>query len=264
MMRGSAISAISAAAGVIVLAVAATASAATVTYTSREVPKTVDDGQTVTSNVTIPSGRTAAIDVDVVGFNLTSPAGSGDRMLLLRAPNGGTAGIAGSCDTLAYTGMIVDDEAPSGFACQPPGGSSMRPAGPPLSSLDGPASGNWTMTFGDPGGLPAADPGTLTSWSVRVTHAPFLFAVRARGQELRRKLKLSATCNAKCTITSSGDVKTRRLAQAQNVSSKFKLPLKPDAFERLDDGGGTARFTLVAKDGYGDRFTQKVKLRFPD
>jgi cell division septation protein DedD len=262
-MRGTT-TAISAATGVIVLSLAASAPAATVTYTSGDVPKTVDDGQSVTSSVTVPSGRTAAIDVDVVGLNVLSPTGSGDRNLLLRAPNGGTAGIVpGSCDTIADTGMIVDDEAPSAFSCQPPALSSMRPGGTPLSSLDGPSAGTWTMTFGDAGGPPAADPGTLSTWSVRVTHAPFLFTVLAKGQELRPKIKVRATCNAKCSIKSSGDVKARKVKLAQNVSSKLRLPLKPEAFSRLAAGGGTARFTLLAKDGYGDRFTQNVKITFP-
>jgi hypothetical protein len=262
-MRGIT-TAISAATGVIVLSLAASASAATVIYTSSDVPKAVDDAQSATSGVTIPPGRTAAVDVDVVGLNLASPAGSGDRTLLLRGPNGGTAGIvAGPCDTIADTGMIVDDEAPAAFSCQPPALSSMRPGGAPLSSLDGPSSGTWTMTFGDSGGAPAADPGSLTTWSMRVTHAPFLLTVLAKGQELLPKLRLRATCNAKCLITSSGDVKARKIKLAQNVSSKLRLPLKPEAFARLAASGGAARFTLLAKDGYGDRFTQKVKIRFP-
>jgi hypothetical protein len=260
-MRGI-LAAISAAAVAIALSLAASASAATVAYISGDVPKTVGDGQTVTSSVTVPSGRTPATDVNVVGFNLSSPSASGDRMLTLRSPNGGTAGIIGGCDTIADTGVTVDDEAASAFSCTPTDGATIRPAGPPLSALVGAASGTWTMTFSDPGSGLTAGSGSLSSWALRITHAPFVFTVNAKGQPLRGKIKLSATCNAKCTITSRGDVKRRKLVQAQNVNSKLKLPLKAGAFERLADGG-IARFTLIAKDGYGDVSTQKVKIRFP-
>jgi hypothetical protein len=259
-MRGI-LAAISAAAAAIALSSAASASAATVAYVSRDVPKTFGDGQTVVSTVTVPSGRTPATDVNLIGFNVSSPSGSGDRSIALRGPSGGTAGVIGGCDTIADTGVTVDDEAASAFSCTPGDGATFRPAGPPLSALAGAASGTWTMTLSDSGGL-AAGPGTLSSWALRITHAPFVFTVDAKGQPLRGKIKLRATCNAKCTISSTGDVKRRKLVQAQNVNVKFKLPLKPSAFERLEDGG-TARFTLVAKDGYGDVSTQKVKIRFP-
>jgi hypothetical protein len=262
-MRGRIFSASSAAAVVIVVSLAASASAATVAYVSSDVPKTVDDGQTATSSVTVPAGRTPATDVNVVGFNLSSPSASSDRTLTLRAPNGGTAGIVGGCNTISDTGVTVDDEAPTAFSCAPASDSTIRPAGPPLSALAGAASGTWTMTFSDPGSVLAAGPGSLSSWALRITHAPFEFIVGAKGQELRPKVKVRATCNAKCSIKSSGDVKARKLKLAQNVSSKLTLPLKPEAFARLAAGGGVARFTLLAKDGYGDRFTQKVKIRFP-
>lgn len=262
-MRGPrTFSAIWAATGVIVLSLVASASAATVAYVSRDLPKSVGDGQTATSSVTVPAGRTPATDVNVVGFNLSSPSSSGDRTLALRGPNGGTSGIIGGCDTISDSGVTVDDEAPSAFSCQPPSGASMRPAGTSLSALDGAGSGTWTMTLSDPGSLIATGPATLSSWALRITHAPFEFTVKGKGQPLRTKIKLSSTCNAKCTITSSGDLKKRKLVQAQNVNSKLKLPLKAGAFERLEDGG-IARFTLVASDGYGDLSTQKVKIRFP-
>jgi hypothetical protein len=260
-MRGI-LAAFPTAAAAISLSLAASASGATVAYVSSGVPKSVGDGQTITSTVTVPSGRTPATDVNVVGFSASSPSASGDRALTLRNPSGGTAGIIGGCDTISDSGVTVDDEAASAFSCTPADGATIRPAGPPLSALDGAASGTWTMSLVDPGGGLAAGTGTLFSWALRITHAPFVFTIDAKGQPLRTKIKLGATCNAKCTIRSSGDLKKRKLVQAQNVSSKFKLPLRANAFERLEDGG-TARFSLVAKDGYGDVSTQKVKLRFP-
>jgi hypothetical protein len=67
------------------------------------------------------------------------------------------------------------------------------------------------------------------------------------------------------SIVAVAGVALAAVAQAATVVySGFKLPLKRNAFERLDEEGGVAKLRLVADDGYGDLFTQKVKLRFPD
>jgi hypothetical protein len=55
-----------------------------------------------------------------------------------------------------------------------------------------------------------------------------------------------------------------RWRRLRRWSTRFKLPLRRNAFERLDEEGGVAKLRLVADGGYGDLFTQKVKRRFPD
>jgi hypothetical protein len=258
--------AISAATGAIVLSFVASASAATVVYTSGDVPKTFDDDQIVASNLNVPSGRTPAAEVEVVSAQVSTPVGSVDRAVLLRAPNGQVATLVPSgCDSFSLNANF-DEQAGgpfnTGTDCNAPAGTTFKPT-TPFAPLLGPSGGTWALLASDPGNLQSADPGQISAWSLRVTHAPFVFTVTAKAQPLRKKVKLSASCNTKCTITSSGDVKTRQLVQAQGVNAKFKLPLKKRAFERLDDDGGKAKFTLVASNGYGDVSTQKVKIRFP-
>jgi hypothetical protein len=265
-MRGI-LSAISAATGAVVLSAAASASAATVVYTSGDVPKAFDDSQTVSSNVTVPSGRTPAIDVDAVAVQVSTPIGSGDRAVFLRGPNGQLATLVPSgCNSFALN-VNFDEQTGGGpfdpgADCNPPGGTTFRPT-TPFGPLLTPSAGVWALVASDPGNLLPAGPGEISGWSLRVTHAPFVFSVQAQKQTLRKKVRLSATCNTKCTITSSGDVKIRQLVQAQDVNVKFKLPLKKKVFQRLEDDGGKAKFTLVADNGYGDVSSQKVRIRFP-
>lgn len=267
-MRGARIfSAISAATGVIVLALAASASAATVTYrndTTQFNPLTSSPG---VSTITVPGGRTPVAKIELPGVRLSanSPDGS-DAVLALTGPQGTTPPfdlVSGACNLYSPNAPIDFTDSATNTVGTPNCSGGLKPEDARTLALfnGGPSSGTWTATITDSNsgnGLTFA----FLGWGLRITHAPFIFTVRVPKQGLHKKVRLSASCNAKCTITSSGDVKARRLVQAQNVNSKFKLPLKGRAFNRLDEEGGKAKFTLVADDGYGDLFTQKVKIRF--
>jgi len=267
-MRGArTFSAISTATGVIVLSLVASASAATVTYrndTTQFNPLTSSPG---VSTIRVPAGRTPVAKIELPGARLSanSPNGS-DAGLTLTGPQGTTPPfdlVSGACDLYSPNAPIDFTDSATNTVGTPNCSGGLKPEDARTLALfnGGPSSGTWTATVTDNNtgnGLTFA----FLGWGLRITHAPFGFTVRARKQKLHKKLRLSASCNAKCTITSSGDVKTRQLVQAQNVNAKFKLPLKGKAFNRLEDGG-KAKLTLVADDGYGDLFTQRVKIRFP-
>jgi hypothetical protein len=266
-MRGIRIfSAISVATGVIVLSLVATASAATVHYRNdTTVFDPVNFFTPGVSQVTVPAGRTPVARLEVPGVKLaaTNPDGD-DADLTLVGPAGPTPAfdlLSDACNTYnSASAMDFTDSAANtvGFGnCS----GALKPEDPrTLAIFNGAASsGTWTATITDDTNAANTDV-SFFGWGLKITHAPFEFAVKANKQELKKKLRLSASCNAKCTIQSSGDVKARTLSQAQNVNSKFKLPLKRAAFNRLEDGG-KAKLTLVANDGYGDIFTQKVKIK---
>jgi hypothetical protein len=269
MREARVFSAISVVIGVIILSLVASASAATVHYrndTTKFDPVGFFDTQQ--STITVPGGRTpvAKVELPSVQMAATNPDGA-DLSLALVGPAGTTPAfdLIGPNACLSYNPgdptNFTDSGQPIGLAAC---AGDRKPEDPRTLALfnGGPSSGTWTMLVDDDNNDPNSDV-SFFGWGLRITHAPFVFAVKAKKQPLRKKVKLSATCNAKCTITSSGDVKARSLVQAKDVNVKFKLPLKARAFERLEDGGGKAKFTLVASDGYGDLSTQKVKVRFP-
>jgi hypothetical protein len=269
-MRGArSFSAISVATGVIVLSLVASASAATISYRNdTTVFDPVNFFTPGVSQVTVPGGRTPVAKLEIQSVKLAAGNGDGDDAdLTLTGPAGTTPPfdlVSDECVEYSSTQPLdfTDSAANTvGFSnCSGP----VKPEDPRTLALfnGGPSSGTWTATIDDDDNAAMSDV-SFFGWGLRITHAPFVFTVKAKKQPLRRKVKLSASCNAKCTITSSGDVKSRSLVQAKDVNVKFKLPLKARAFERLEDGGGKAKFTLVASDGYGDLSTQKVKVRFP-
>lgn len=268
-MRGArAFSAISVATGVIILSLVASASAATVTYRNdTTVFDPVGFFNTQQSTIRVPAGRTPVAKVELPGVRMAAANPNGlDLSLALTGP----AGTNPAFDLIGPTACTTyNQNTPTNFtdSGQPiaPGacaGNRKPEDSRTLAFFNrSPSSGTWTILVDDNtnNGLDVS----FFGWGLFITHAPFSCTAKAANQELHKRLKLSATCNAKSEVTSAGDLKSRTLALAQNVNSKFKLPFKKSSFERLADDGGFAKVKLTAKDGYGDTFIQRLKLRIP-
>ena len=137
-------------------------------YSSTDVPKTFGLSPTTTTSViNVPDAGTVA-DVNVtldiahtwdsdVQIYLTPPGGSPIPLALELGGNGDH-----------YQATIFDDEAATSILSGvPPFNGTFRPQSP-LSQADGMAmNGNWTLTLTDV--FPAADDGTLNSWSLSLT-----------------------------------------------------------------------------------------------
>jgi hypothetical protein len=252
------------------LGLAATAQAGVVTYTSTDVPKAFDDGQTVTSSLTVPPGRPPATDVEVAPLQAFTPIGSGDRAIFLRGPNNLTSLLIPSGCNSFNVNATFDDSAANPWdtngSCSAPAGTVLKPT-TPLSALLSPSEGTWTMTASDPGNLLQAGPGSISGWSLRVTHAEATapggleLDVSAAKQRLKKgKVKLTVSCNVNCTITSGKDAKARSLSLSAGQSERVKLPLRRKARKRLDDGG-KAKLALTATDETGGTDTDKLKVK---
>jgi len=139
---------------------------ATTQYNSTDVPRTIPDGTTINSVVSVSSPETV-IDVDV-GLSIAHLFDS-DLILSLIAPNGATVTLSnrrgGSGDN--YTNTRFDDAAATPISSgTPPFNGSFRPE-TPLSALNGiPGNGTWTLRARD---VVSPDPGTLQSWYLRLT-----------------------------------------------------------------------------------------------
>jgi hypothetical protein len=216
------------------LVLAAPAKAGVVTYTSTDVPKAFDDGQTIGSDLTVPPDRTPAIDVDVTPLNAFTPPGSADRVIFLQGPNGQTSTLVPpGCNTFSVN-INFDDQAPGNpFSdCNPTAGSTRKPASP-LSPLLGPAAGTWSMTAADPGNLLQAGPGSIEAWSLRITHAPPTLEIAAAKQKLRKKLTFTATSNADGTLVSSGGVTATTTQLIANQPTPIAAGLRKALLKRL-------------------------------
>jgi hypothetical protein len=246
------------------------ASAAVVTYTSTDVPKTIGDGATATSVLHAPGNLPPVTDLNIVGVRVASSAGNNsDKYLYLRAPNDGEAsmlGGTGGCTTLGFN-ITYDDQAAAAFTA--PGDCSAtgarRPSLGTLSRLfagdefKGPnVEGTWTMNFVDPGAL-APGTASLNGWGLRVTFAAMTCKSRAKKQPLKKKLKVEVKCDSDAKVKAFGDAK-RRSFNAHAGSDEVKVPLKGGARNRLE-GGGKAKIKLEASNELGDVLKEKVKVK---
>jgi hypothetical protein len=246
------------------LALSGVAQAATVTYrndTTQFSPVTF--GSPGESTITVPADRTPVLKLEVPGVSLDANGDGLDADLTVTGPLGTAPPfdlVSDACTQYSRNALINFTDSAANVIGDPNCAGDLRPEDPRTLALfnGGPSSGKWTATITDDG--PGPSPISFLGWGIRITHAPFELGVSGRKQHLRSKIRLSASCNAKCTIISAGDVKARTLLQGQGVNNTFKLPLKGRAIKRLDDGG-KAKIKLTADDGYGDVVTRKLKVK---
>lgn len=152
------------------------------TFTSADVPKTIVDFGTVTSEVTVSGG--AITDIDLLLFNvqhssvadleisLTSPLGTQVTIIESFPDNGIFVGL-GTPDNFIDT--IIDDQAATilNAGAEPFTGSFNVDFGAilaPLSVFNGEsAAGVWQLTIRDEAG---GDEGSLVSWGLEVAAVP--------------------------------------------------------------------------------------------
>jgi len=138
---------------------------ATTQYSSTDTPRTIPDGTTINSVVTV-SNPASVTDVDV-GLSIAHLFDS-DLVISLIGPNGTSVSLSnrrgGSGDH--YTNTVFNDAAATPISSgTPPFNGSFRPE-TPLSALNGiPANGSWTLRVRD---VTSPDPGTLQSWYLRL------------------------------------------------------------------------------------------------
>jgi hypothetical protein len=245
------------------------AGAATVTYTSSEVPRSMLEGGIVGSNITIPRGRTRVTDVDVVGIQLLA-SNSGDQTLELNNPAGFDRLIANNCTSYpAGTNFTLDQEAagnPFGPGTCPPGTGTYKPStspesSTPLADFAGSPAGTFSLIYDDAGG--GGTGGTLNGWGLRITHEPLGCILRAEDgdeQKLKKAFGISALCNADSSLTTSGHARRLTFPLTRLKAQLLSVPLKKKAFKRLRKKG-KAKIGLTVDDGYGDILSQTMKIK---
>jgi subtilisin-like proprotein convertase family protein/formylglycine-generating enzyme required for sulfatase activity len=157
------------------------ASVRTDVSSSADVPKTISDNSTVTSNITI-SGLAGRVIGDIdVRLNITHTF-DGDLDVFLISPAGTRVelftDVGGEFNN--FSGTTLDDDAATAVtAGSAPFTGSFRPEGL-LSALDGQdPNGAWTLEITDDAG---ADVGTLNSWSLTVAVGEFFTVTDANGE----------------------------------------------------------------------------------
>ena len=137
----------------------------TTTYSSSDVPRTIQDNATMTSTLTVPASGTIT-DVNAK-LSLTHTF-DGDLTLQLIAPTATTVLLSNRRGSSSdnYTNTIFDDQATTSIAAAAaPFTGTFKPEGS-LAILNGQAAaGSWQLSIQDSA---TADTGTLTSWSLTI------------------------------------------------------------------------------------------------
>jgi hypothetical protein len=236
------------------------AHAASVTYTSTDVPAIAHDNVSGVSELTVPGGRPPEQKVEVVGLSGGTPIGSSDRALILKAPNAKTSTLMPTalCDTWGFTNTSITDDAQFQLPCSstdPP----YKPA-TPLAPLLTPPAGKWTMTLAD-GANPSGD-GTISAWGLRITYAPLTVAATAVKQKVKRKsVSITATCNGDCTldVTGGGTATGVKASSGVPVAAIVVLPKK--AAKKAKAGKKKkVSLTVTATNDIGDKTTAAVTV----
>ncbi len=248
---------------------AATALAGTAGYTSTGtfgVPN--NTGQAgVPSQVFVPAGRTAVQSLQLTKVMPSFGGGGGqDLQLRLKSPSGTEISLLSiGCNVFPNTSAftISDSAALSvdtpGFCTALAGAPTTTSGKPtqPLSTFNGtPSAGTWTVTVVDVGISPTL--GSWNGWTLEINHAnPTLTATKGPFK-VKKKFVLTATCNADCTVTTSGAAKPTPTKLAQDIpgvivaspTKKAKKKGKGDVtLTATDQTGGTATTTIKAKVG---------------
>jgi hypothetical protein len=258
-----------------VFGIADTASAATQSYTNHA-SITVPNNSGIAGipdPVTVPAGRTPVQSVEVSNAQpiwssggtdfemwLIDPSGSRLDLMTIGCPvmNPGThfavrdSAAIPADDTIAFCNNQLN-----GGEGKPndPGGGTFA------SKYNGkPTAGTWTLFLRDAGVI--AGGGVFNDWTLTIVHAPFVLTDSANKQKLKKSLLINASCNANCSLSTSGDAKATTFSLAQNQSQQLRVPLTKKARKRLAEKG-KAKIGLSAADGYGDltSATLKVKLK---
>jgi hypothetical protein len=253
------------------LALAATANATPVTYTNSDVPKSIAEGGTANSVVTVPAGRPPITDVDVVNIQLLAASNAADQQLSLTPPAPPSHQIVnlGCASYTPGTNLTHDQQAPGnpfgGAGTCPPGTGTYKPSTSVFSStpladaVNNAASGTWTLQYHDSN--VSGTGGTLNGWGLRLTYEPLTITAKADAQKLKKTLLIrDVFCNANCSLTTGGDAKPATFAGLQNKPQSLRVSLTKKARKRLAEKGN-ARIALTADSGYGDVVTETVKVK---
>lgn len=260
--RGLRLAAVSAVAGAVSLLSAGSAAAAVFLYAGTDVPKTIGEGESASSTVTVPPGFGAVTDVDVAHLGLTAFADASDQTVSLRNPAGLERLIVNNGCT-SYPGgssFTLDQQAQTnpfgGAGTCPPGTGTYRPSNSgasstPLTDLLGQGTGTWTLTYADAG--VGGSGGTLGSWGLRVTHAPIKLSAKAKKRQrvLSKRVKITVRCNADCTLRIAGDAKPLALSLSQGRDTPLSVRVKAGALRRSRHGE-KLRLELDATGRFGE------------
>jgi hypothetical protein len=250
---------------------AGAANAATVTYSNTNafsVPNNTGIAG-IDLVVNVPTGLPPVAKVEVP-MAPSFPAGGGaDLSYKLRSPSNTEMFVALSPCPFSpnTTNFTLSDDATDRVGQVPfcnnqqNGGTGHTddPDGKKLSIYQGqPSGGNWVLNVRDIG-LNATQ-GTLNSWGVKITHEALSITGLARRQAVKRKAKVSLTCNANCSVQSGGDAKGRTYTLDQGEATKVAIPIKGRALDRVADGG-KLKLKLTVTDATGETVTKKVKVK---
>ncbi len=257
-------------------AVAGPASAATVSYTNHTTINVPNNSGVagLPDPVTVPAGRTPVQSVEVSNAQpiwasggtdfemwLTDPSNTRLELMTIGCPtmNPGThfavrdSAAIFADDTIAFCNNQLNGG--EGKPNDPAGGTF-------ASSYNGKnSSGTWTLFVRDAGIQLGG--GVFNDWTLTITHAPFELTATANKQKLKKRLLVSATCNANCSLSSSADASPATFSLLQGESQQLSVALTKKARKRLAKRG-KAMIGLSADDGYGDpaaSATVKIKLK---
>lgn len=138
------------------------------TYTSADVPKTLDETNAATATSTLSVGD----DISIADINVSLDIGHtyiSDLEIRLTSPDNTIVTLYdNSCSNESNIVMTFDDEGATTFPCPPVDGGSYQPS-TSLSNFDNKsATGTWTLTIID--GF-SGDGGALNSWSISIVPA---------------------------------------------------------------------------------------------
>jgi hypothetical protein len=255
--------------------IAGTASAATITYTNNAnitIPNNSGVGG-LPDPVTVPAGRTPVQSVEVSNAMPVFSAGGTDFEMWLVDPSGtrldlmtiGCPAMPGGTHFAVRDSAAVFADDTIAFCNNQLNGGEGKPNDPGggtfASSYNGKKSaGTWTLFVRDAGVVGGG--GNFIGWSLKITHAPLVITDSANKQKLKKSLLITASCNANCSLSTSGDAKPTTFTLLQDQSQQLSVPLTKKARKRLAKKG-KANIGLSAADGYGDvtSATLSVKLK---
>jgi hypothetical protein len=248
------------------------------TYTNNT-PLFVPNDQTRDSVLPIPSGRTAVQSMEVTGIKITWPASSQELSTRLISPDGsimflwevgcGAPGFypPNTNFTISDAGTQPADGTDGHCTDEFLVGGTLRPDGPPMdtkpmSFFNGKApSGDWTLRAVD-SGAGFVNQGTITSWSLRVVHAPPTFKTSApKKGKVKKKLKLTAEANADGTVKLGGGAKasSAKLTAGQPTQIAYK-PTKKVLKKVRKKGKARVTINLDFTDETGGTAKSSVKV----
>jgi len=261
------------------LAAAPSALAGVATYTNNT-PMFVPHGVTVDSVLPVPSGRTAVQSIEVTGIQIFWPASGQELSAQLLSPDGASmflwevgCGGAGSYPpdsnfTISDAGTAPADGAAFNCTDELLIGGVLRPDGPPMNTkpmsfFNGKApSGNWTLRAEDSGAV-FVNQGDITSWSLRVVHAPpTLTATAPKSGKLKKKLTLTAESNADGSVVTGGGAKSDKTTLKADDSTKVSYKVTKKTRKKIErKGQARVKISLDFTDATGGTAKETVSVK---